>query len=153
MKHRLIILLTLLMVCFASVAAAQNLEKLGSTANGDFYIDKDNVQPLRQGSKLFLLVQAELQYNKATLPKLQAISPELATAVSVTQLYLYNNDGTQSTLLKSLYTDKDDKVVYTVDGSPELKPVKSRLQMLLYEKALAQLEEQKRVADMLKQKY
>lgn len=153
MKRKLILLLCLLLVCLASVAAAQNLEKLGSTAHGDFYIDKDNVQPLRQGGKPFLLVQAELHYNQETLPKLQAISPELATVVSVTQIYLYNNDGTQVALLKSLYTDKDDKVIYTTDAAPELKPVKSRLQMLLYEKALAQLEQQKRIADMMKQKY
>ena len=143
----------MLLLALSSVAAAQNLEKLGNTTSGDLYIDKDNVQPLRQGEKLFLLVQAELHYNKETLPKLQALRPELAAATAVTQLYLYNNDGTQAALLKSLYTDKDDKVVYTADGSTELKPIKSRLQMLLYEKALAQLEEQKRIADMLRRKY
>lgn len=153
MKRKLICLLCMLLLALSSVAAAQNLEKLGNTTSGDLYIDKDNVQPLRQGEKLFLLVQAELHYNKETLPKLQALRPELAAATAVTQLYLYNNDGTQAALLKSLYTDKDDKVVYTADGSTELKPIKSRLQMLLYEKALAQLEEQKRIADMLRRKY
>ena len=99
------------------------------------------------------MVQAELHYNEETLPKLQSLRPELRTAVEVTQIYMYNNDGTQYALLKSLYTDKDDQVVYSVDGTPELKPVQSRLQMLLYEKALSQLEEQKRIADMLKRKY
>ena len=54
------------------------------------------------------------------LPKLQATRPELKTAASMTQLYLYNNDGTQYALLKSLYTDKDDNVVYTIEGSPKL---------------------------------
>ena len=153
MKRKLIFLLCLLLLCFASAAAAQNLEKLGSTTSGDLYIDKDNIQPLTHDGRLFLLVQAELHYNEETLPKLQSLHPELRTAVEVTQIYMYNNDGTQYALLKSLYTDKNDKVVYSVDGTPELKPVQSRLQMLLYEKALSQLEEQKRIADMLKRKY
>ena len=153
MKRRLIFLLCLLLVCFANVAAAQNLEKLGSTKSGDLYIDKDNVQPLRRGNALFVLVQAEIHYNKETLPKLQAMKPELSTAVEVVQLYLFNNNGTQAALLKSLYTDKDGNVVYTLEGSPELKPVQSRLQMLLYEKALAELEHQKSINDMMKRKY
>ena len=52
------------------------------------------------------------------LPKLQATKPELKTAISMTQIYLYNNDGTQYALLKSLYTDKDDNVVYTIEARP-----------------------------------
>ena len=152
MKRKLIFLLCLLLLCFASAAAAQNLEKLGSTTSGDLYIDKDNVQPLTHDGRLFLLVQAELHYNEETLPKLQSLRPELRTAVEVTQIYMYNNDGTQYALLKSLYTDKDDNVVYTIEGSPNLQPVKSKLQMLLYERALTAMENQKRIADMLRRK-
>lgn len=110
------------------------------------------MQALRQGDKLFLLLSAELRYNKEMLPKLQATKPELKTAISMTQIYLYNNDGTHYALLKSLYTDKDDNVVYTIEGSPNLQPVKSKLQMLLYERALTAMENQKRIADMLRRK-
>ena len=73
-----------------------------------------------------MLLFAELRYNKEMLPKLQATKPELKTAISMTQIYLYNNDGTQYALLKSLYTDKDDNVVYTIEGSPNLQPVKKQ---------------------------
>lgn len=157
---KLLILLTLIVAlactCTAFADAGtdknSNIEKITSTSAGDLYLDKDNLQALRQGDKLFLLLTAELHYNKETLPKLQATKPELNTAVSMTQIYLYNNDGTQSALLKSLYTDKDDNVVYTIEGSPKLQPVTSKLQMLLYERALTALENQKRIADMLKRK-
>lgn len=160
MMKKLLILLTLIFAlactCTAFAGAGTdknaNMEKLTSTSAGDLYLDKDNLQALRQGDKLFLLLSAELRYNKEMLPKLQATKPELKTAISMTQIYLYNNDGTQYALLKSLYTDKDDNVVYTIEGSPKLQPVKSKLQMLLYERALTVMENQKRIADMLRRK-
>lgn len=143
MMKKLFILLTLIFAlactCTAFAGAGTdknaNMEKITSTSAGDLYLDKDNLQALRQGDKLFLLLSAELRYNKEMLPKLQGTKPELKTAISMTQIYLYNNDGTQYALLKSLYTDKDDNVVYTIEGSPKLQPVKSKLQMLLYERA------------------
>ena len=149
---KLLILLTLIFAlactCTAFAGAGTdknaNMEKITSTSAGDLYLDKDNLQALRQGDKL--------RYNKEMLPKLQATKPELKTAISMTQIYLYNNDGTQYALLKSLYTDKDDNVVYTIEGSPNLQPVKSKLQMLLYERALTAMENQKRIADMLRRK-
>ena len=153
---KILILLTLIFAlactCTAFAGAGTdknaNMEKITSTSAGDLYLDKDNLQALRQGDKLFLLVSAELRYNKEMLPKLQATKPELKTAISMTQIYLYNNDGTQY----ALYTDKDDNVVYTIEGSPNLQPVKSKLQMLLYERALTAMENQKRIADMLRRK-
>lgn len=156
MMKKLLILLTLIFAlactCTAFADKNANMEKITSTSAGDLYLDKDNLQALRQGDKLFLLLSAELRYNKEMLPKLQATKPELKTAISMTQIYLYNNDGTQYALLKSLYTDKDDNVVYTIEGSPNLQPVKSKLQMLLYERALTAMENQKRIADMLRRK-
>ena len=157
---KLLLLLTLIVAlactctAFASAGADKNsnMEKITSTSAGDLYLDKDNLQALLQGDKLFLLLPAELHYNKEALPKLQATKPELKAAVSMTQIYLYNNDGTQYALLKSLYTDKDDNVVYTIEGSPKLQPVTSKLQMLMYERALTALENKKRIADMLKRK-
>lgn len=157
---KLLLLLTLIVAlactCTAFAGAGtdknSNMEKITSTSAGDLYLDKDNLQALRQGDKLFLLLPAELHYNKETLPKLQATKPELKAAVSMTQIYLYNNDGTQYALLKSLYTDKDDNVVYTIEGSPKLQPVTGKLHMLLYERALTALENKKRITDMLKRK-
>lgn len=160
MMKKILILLTLIFAlactCTAFAGAGTdknaNMEKITSTSAGDLYLDKGNLQALRQGDKLFLLLSAELRYNKEMLPKLQATKPELKTAISMTQIYLYNNDGTQYALLKSLYTDKDDNVVYTIEGSPKLQPVKGKLQMLLYERALTAMENQKRIADMLRRK-
>lgn len=143
----LCILLTLL--CTSALAAGT---KIGSTANGDVYLDTASVQPLRRGQQMFLLLQAEIRYNGQARAQLQQMDPQLATATAVTQLYLYNNDGTQAALLKSLYTDKDDNVVYSVDGSTALQPVKSRLQMQLYETALNELERQKRINSMINKK-
>lgn len=154
MKKLIILLclsLTLALGCVGTAAAA-NSEKIGSTASGDVYLDTTSVQPLRRGQQLFLLLQAEIRYNAKALAQLQSLQPELATATAVTQLYLYNNDGTQVALLKSLYTDKSDKVVYSTDGSTTLQPVKSRLQLQLYERALAELERQKRISDMINKK-
>lgn len=161
MMKKLLILLTLIFAlactCTAFAGAGTdknaNMEKITSTSAGDLYLDKDNLQALQPGAtSFFLLLSAELRYNKEMLPKLQATKPELKTAISMTQIYLYNNDGTQYALLKSLYTDKDDNVVYTIEGSPNLQPVKSKLQMLLYERALTAMENQKRIADMLRRK-
>lgn len=147
----LCILLTLL--CTSALAAASSAgTKIGSTASGDVYLDPGSVQPLRRGQQMFLLLQAEIRYNAQALAQLQQLDPQLAAATAVTQLYLYNNDGTQAALLKSLYTDKDDRVVYSVDGSPALQPVKGRLQMQLYEAALDELERQKRISDMINKK-
>ncbi len=153
MKKLIALLFVLFTLALAAVAtAAPAAEKIGSTASGDVYLDTASVQPLRRGQQMFLLLQAEIRYNAQAVAQLQSLQPELATATAVTQLYLYNNDGTQAALLKSLYTDNDDKVVYSVDGNPTLQPVKSSLQMQLYEKALAELERQKRISDMLRKK-
>ena len=97
MMKKLLILLTLIFAlactCTAFAGAGTdknaNMEKITSTSAGDLYLDKDNLQALRQGDKLFLLVSAELRYNKEMLPKLQATKPELKTAISMTQIYLY----------------------------------------------------------------
>lgn len=156
---KLLILLTLIFAlactCTAFAGAGTdnnaNMEKITSTSAGDLYLDKDNLQALRQGDKLFCYFQPSYATIRKCCLSCRPLL-ELKAAVSMTQLYLYNNDGTQYALLKSLYTDKDDNVVYTIEGSPNLQPVKSKLQMLLYERALTAMENQKRIADMLRRK-
>ena len=69
MMKKLLILLTLIFAlactCTAFAGAGTdnnaNMEKITSTSAGDLYLDKDNLQALRQGDKLFLLLSAELR--------------------------------------------------------------------------------------------
>lgn len=61
MMKKLLILLTLIFAlactCTAFAGAGTdnnaNMEKITSTSAGDLYLDKDNLQALRQGDKLF----------------------------------------------------------------------------------------------------
>ncbi len=144
-----------LLLALCNVAAAQNLEKVAATQNGVLYLDKDEIYPMSDANKQFILVlQTEEQFtNAAYLKNLRQTAPELQQAAAVTRILMFNNDGTQVAVLKTLFTDKDETIVYTVEGSPALQPVKSRLIMQVYEKALDELEQKKRVSDMLRKKF
>lgn len=153
MARRLICLLCLLL-SLCSIAAAQNLEKVAATANGMLYLDKDEIVTLSDAKKqAVLLVQTEEQFTNATyLKQLRASAPQLEQAVAVTRILMFNNDGTQVAIMKTLFTDKDDNIVYSIEGSVTLQPVKSKLIMQVYEKALDELEHKKRINDMLRKK-
>ena len=153
MARRLICLLCLLL-SLCSIAAAQNLEKVAATANGMLYLDKDEIVTLSDAKKqAVLLVQTEEQFTHATyLKQRRASAPQLEQVVAVTRILMFKNDGTQVAIMKTLFTDKDDNIVYSIEGSVTLQPVKSKLIMQVYEKALDELEHKKRINDMLRKK-
>lgn len=101
-----------------------------------------------------LLVQTEEQFtNAAYLKKLHNTAPELQQAAAAARILLFNNDGTQVAVMKTMFTDKNANIVYSIEGSTKFQPVKSSVIMQVYEKALAELERQKRVADMMRKKF
>lgn len=153
MAKRLLCLICLLL-SLCSIAAAQNLEKVAATQNGVLYLDKDEVVPMTDAHKqAVLLVQTEEQFtNAAYLKQLRQTAPELRQAVAVSRILMFNYDGTQVAVMRTMFTDKDGKIVYNIDGQPTLQPIKSKLLMQVYEKALDELERQKRVNDMIRKK-
>lgn len=155
MKRKLFSFIILLLLLLCQTAAAQNLEKVAATQNGVLYIDKDEVHPMRDAHRqAVLLVQTEEQFtNAAYLKKLHNTAPELQQAAAAARILLFNNDGTQVAVMKTMFTDKNANIVYSIEGSTKFQPVKSSVIMQVYEKALAELERQKRVADMMRKKF
>lgn len=153
MAKKLLCLICLLLA-FSGVAAAQNLDKVSATPNGVLYLDKDEIHTLSNAQKqAVLLVQTQEQFtNAAYLNKLRQTAPELKNAAAVSRILMFNNDGTKVAVMKTMFTDKEENIVYSIEGSTALQPVKSRLIMQVYEKALDELERQKRIADMLRKK-
>lgn len=153
MAKKLLCLICLLLT-LSGVAAAQNLDKVSATPNGVLYLDKYEIHPLSNAQKqAVLLVETQEQFtNAAYLNKLRQTAPELKEAAAVSRILMFNNDGTQVAVMKTMFTDKEENIVYSIEGSTTLQPVKSRLIMQVYEKALDELERQKRVADMLRKK-
>lgn len=153
MAKRLLCLICLLL-SLCSITAAQNLEKVAATQNGELYLDKDEVVPMTDAHKqAVLLVQTEEQFtNTAYLKQLRQTAPELQQAVAVSRILMFNFDGTQVAVMRTMFTDRDGKIVYNIDGQPTLQPIKSKLLMQVYEKALDELERQKRVNDMIRKK-
>lgn len=154
MAKRLFCLICLLL-SLCSIAAAQNLDKVAATQNGVLYLDKDEIFPMSDANKqAVLLVQTEEQFtNAAYLKQLRQTAPELKQATAVARILMFNNDGTKVAVMRTMFTDKDNNIVYNIEGSPALQPVQSKLLMQVYEKALDELERQKRVADMLRKKF
>lgn len=154
MARRLIFLLCLLL-SLCSLAAAQNLDKVAATTNGVLYLDKDEIHTLSNKNKqAVLLVQTKEQFtNAAYLKQLRATAPELQKADAVSRILMFNNDGTQVAVMKTLFTDKEENIIYTIDGSTAFQPVQSRLIMQVYEKALDELERQQRINAMMRKKF
>lgn len=154
MAKRLFFLICLLLSLY-SIAAAQNLDKVAATQNGVLYLDKDEIFPMSDANKqAVLLVQTEEQFtNAAYLKQLRQTAPELKQTTAVARILMFNNDGTKVAVMRTMFTDKDNNIVYNIEGSPALQPVQSKLLMQVYEKALDELERQKRVADMLRKKF
>lgn len=152
-KKLLCLICLLLSLC--SIAAAQNLEKVAATQNGVLYLDKDEIVPMTDAHKqAVLLVQTEEQFtNAAYLKQLRQTAPELQQAVAASRILLFNYDGTQVAVMRTMFTDKANNIVYNIDGQPALQPIKSKLLMQVYEKALDELERQKRVNDMIRKKF
>lgn len=152
-KKLLCLICLLLSLC--SIAAAQNLEKVAATQNGVLYLDKDEIVPMTDAHKqAVLLVQTEEQFtNAAYLKQLRQTAPELQQAVAVSRILMFNYDGTQVAVMRTMFTDKANNIVYNIDGQPALQPIKSKLLMQVYEKALDELERQKRVNDMIRKKF
>lgn len=154
MAKKLLCLICLLL-CLCGSAAAQNLERVAATPNGVLYLDKDEIVPMTDAQKqAVLLVQTEEQFtNAAYLKQLRQTAPELQQAVAVARILMFNYDGTQVAVMRTMFTDKDSKIVYNIDGQPTLQPIKSKLLMQVYEKALDELERQKRINDMIRKKF
>lgn len=153
MAKRLLCLICLLL-CLCGSAAAQNLERVAATPNGVLYLDKDEIVPMTDAQKqAVLLVQTEEQFtNAAYLKQLRQRAAELQQAVAVTRILMFNYDGTQVAVMRTMFTDKDNNIVYNINGQPTLQPLKSKLLMQVYEKALDELERQKRINDMIRKK-
>lgn len=152
-KKLLCLICLLLSLC--NIAAAQNLEKVAATQNGVLYLDKDEIVPMTDAHKqAVLLVQTEEQFtNAAYLKQLRQTAPELQQAVAVSRILMFNFDGTRVAVMRTMFTDKANNIVYNIDGQPALQPIKSKLLMQVYEKALDELERQKRVNDMIRKKF
>lgn len=152
-KRLLCFICLLLSLC--SISAAQNLEKVAATQNGVLYLDKDEIVPMTAANKqAVLLVQTEEQFtNAAYLKQLRQTAPELQQAVAVARILMFNYDGTQVAVMRTMFTDKGNNIVYNIDGQPTLQPIKSKLLMHVYEKALDELERQKRINDMIRKKF
>ena len=88
-----------------------------------------------------LLVQTKEQFtNAAYLKQLRQTAPELQQAVAVARILMFNYDGTQVAVMRTMFTDKANNIVYNIDGQPTLQPIKSKLLMQVYEKDLDELE-------------
>lgn len=152
MKSAIIILLTLLMTFLSCQSSyAQTMTTIGRTSNGELFLDEDSVQPLKKDLRLYLLFTVEEHYTNAKfLQNLRNSKSELANVTRAAYLYLFTNDGLHYAIPKRMLLEDDGTVALDLGGSMKLQPVKSKLLLSAYEKALQSLERQQMLNNMLK---
>lgn len=131
------LILLLIMLSIAAVGNCQNLQKAGETDVGTLYVDIDSVQSLSKSGQLYLAVFAEEQFTDAEFLKSLREEESLQNAVSAMYLYLFNNNGTEYTVVAHYIIDRDGKVCLDMGGETALQQTKGKKEMLnVYTKAL-----------------